>query len=91
MHFALHDRRVRGKSVASLDAETLAAAVQHGRLNQLQRGAAMSELARRVLVDEADCGAPAQSRIGWLFSAVLALAMVGAFTLRLAWMLGLFE
>ena len=51
----------------------------------------MSELARRVLVDEADCGAPAQSRIGWLFSAVLALVMVGAFALRLAWMLGLFE
>ena len=90
VHVALRDGRVRGKSVASLDAETLAAVVQQGRLGQLERGAAMSELARRVLADEADCGPLARSRLGWLLSPVLALAITVAFTLRLAWMLGVF-
>ena len=90
VHLALHDGRVRGKSVASLDAETLAAAVQQGRLGQLEHGAAMSELARRVLADEADCGPHAQSRIAWLLNTVSALAIMVAFALRLAWMLGLF-
>ena len=89
-HLALHDGRVRGKSVASLDAETLAAVVQQGRLGQLEHGAAMSELARRVLADEADCSPPAQSRIGRLVSPILAFAITVAFALRLAWMLGLF-
>lgn len=74
-----------------MDAETLAAAVQQGRLSQLEAGAAMSELARRVLVDEVDCIASAQSGIGRLVSPVLALAIMVAFALRLAWMLGLFE
>jgi hypothetical protein len=90
-HLAVHDSRVRGTSAFLLDAETLAAAVQQGRLSQLEAGAAMSELARRVLADEVDCIASAQSRIGRLVGPVLALAILVAFALRLAWMLGLFE
>jgi len=61
----LHDRPTLEESVAAMDAEALAATVQHGGLSQLAESVAMAELARRVLADEGDYGRePEAARLG---------------------------
>jgi hypothetical protein len=84
----LRDRRVFEKSFASLDADALAAAVQHGRLGQPAERAAVAELARRVLADEVECGAGARSDRAFLDRASVLAAAV-AIAVWLARLLGL--
>ncbi len=83
----LHDRRAPEESVASMDAEALAAAVQQGALTPLAESTAMAELARRVLVDELDFGPGARTRTARLLDRASVLAAVLAFAVWLAWAL----
>ena len=83
----LHDRRALEESVASMDEEALAAAVQQGGLSQLAESAAMIELARRVLADEVDFGPAARTRTTRLLDRASALAAALTFAVWLAWVL----
>jgi len=82
----LRDRRASEKSFASMDADTLAAAVQQGRLGQPAERAALAELARRVVADE-DGGEARPGRAFLVGAAELAATV--AIVLWLARLLGL--
>jgi len=83
----LHDRRALEASVASMDAEALAAAVQQGGLTRLAESAAMAELARRVLADEVDSGPGARTRTAHLLDRASVLAAALALAVWVAWVL----
>lgn len=83
----LHDRRALEASVASMDAEALATAVQQGGLTQRAERAAMAELARRVLTDEVDSHLGAQNRTAHLLDRASVLAAALAFAVWLVWVL----
>ena len=73
------------QSFAAMDADTLAAAVQQGKLGQPAERAAVAELARRVLADEVEDGEARSGR------AVLAGAAELAATVAIAlWLARLF-
>lgn len=83
----LNDRRALEESLASMDGEALAAAVQQGGLTRPAETAAMAELARRVLADEVDYGPGARSRTARLLDRASVLAAALAFAVWLAWVL----
>jgi len=70
-----------------MDAEALAAAVQQGGLTELAEGAALAELARRVLADEVNFGTAARARTTRLLDRASVLAAALAFAVWLAWVL----
>jgi len=82
------ESRVFEQSFASMDADTLAAAVQQGKLGQPAERAAVAELARRVLADEVEDGAEARSGRALLAGAA-ELAATVAIALWLARLFGL--
>jgi hypothetical protein len=81
----LHDRRALEESLASMEAEALAAAVLQGGLTQRAETAAMAELARRVLADDFHPGA--RTRTTRLLDRAPVLAAALAFAVWLAWVL----
>ena len=85
----LLDRRALEASVASMDAEALAAEIRQGGLSQLAESVAMAELARRVLADQVDYGPSARGGSPRVLDVASKLAAALAFAVWLAWVLGL--
>lgn len=79
------------KRVGSMDADRLAAAIQHGGLTPVAEKAAMTELAGRVLADEIDYRLRAQSRLLRLVNRVSPLVAAAVFAVWLARTFGLFQ
>lgn len=86
----VRDPRALEKSVASMDAEGLAAAVQGG-LSPFAERAAMAELAGRVVADEIDYSPGARSRLTRVVDRAPAVVAAVVLAVWLAQTFGLFR